>query len=121
MEKRPSAAVAALLALFISSFTGLSAFAEEPTYSETKSVPMEQPKKKDQPVQKADGEIFQENLETHNALLNTPTQTEVTDEGMALREQCLDIPAKVGGCMKITPEEAAQLYTLLHKILGCAQ
>ena len=82
MEKRPSAAVAALLALFISSFTGLTAFAEEPTYSETKSVPMEQPKKKDQPVQKADGEIFQENLETHNALLNTPTQTEVTDEGM---------------------------------------
>ena len=82
MEKRPSAAVAALLALFISSFTGLSAFAEEPTYSETKSVPMEQPKKKDQPVQKADGEIFQENLETHNALLNTPTQTEVTDEGL---------------------------------------
>lgn len=82
MEKRPSAAVAALFALFISSFTGLTAFAEEPTYSETKSVPMEQPKKKDQPVQKADGEIFQENLETHNALLNTPTQTEVTDEGM---------------------------------------
>ena len=82
MEKRPSAAVAAFLALFISSFTGLTAFAEEPTYSETKSVPMEQPKKKDRPVQKADGEIFQENLETHNALLNTPTQTEVTDEGM---------------------------------------
>lgn len=82
MEKRPSAAVAALFALFISSFTGLTAFAEEPTYSETKSVPMEQPKKKDRPVQKADGEIFQENLETHNALLNTPTQTEVTDEGM---------------------------------------
>lgn len=82
MEKRPSAAVAALLALFISSFTGLTAFAEEPTYSETKSVPMEQPKKKDQPVQKTEGKIFQENLETHNALLNTPTQTEVTDEGM---------------------------------------
>ena len=82
MEKRPSAAVAALFALFISSFTGLTAFAEEPTYSETKFVPMEQPKKKDQPVQKTEGEIFQENLETHNALLNTPTQTEVTDEGM---------------------------------------
>ena len=82
MEKRPSAAVAALFALFISSFTGLTAFAEEPTYSETKFVPMEQPKKKDQPVQKTEGEIFQENLETHNALLNTPTQTEVTDEGL---------------------------------------
>ncbi|MBQ6036836.1 MAG: MarR family transcriptional regulator [Lachnospiraceae bacterium] len=46
---------------------------------------------------------------------------EVTAEGMALREQCLDIPAKVGGCMEITPEEAAQLYTLLHKVLGCIQ
>lgn len=82
MEKRPSAAVAALFALFISSFTGLTAFAEEPTYSETKSVPMEQPKKRDQPVQKTEGKIFQENLETHSALLSTPTQTEVTDEGM---------------------------------------
>lgn len=83
MEKKYSVtAGAALLTLFISSFTGLTAFAEEPTYSETKSVPMEQPKKKDQPVQKANGEIFQENLETHSALLNTPTQTEVTDEGM---------------------------------------
>ena len=40
---------------------------------------------------------------------------------MALREKCLDIPEKVGGCMEITPEEAAQLYTLLHKVLGCAQ
>lgn len=104
MEKRPSITMtAALLALFISFFTGLSAFAEEPTYSDTRSVPIEQPRKKDQqtqtdqqgqqgpgdpsakqgqPVQKAAGEIFQENLETHSALLNTPTQTEVTDEGM---------------------------------------
>lgn len=104
MEKKYSVtAGAALLTLFISSFTGLTAFAEEPTYSDTRSVPIEQPKKKDQqaqtdqqgqqgqgdpsarqgqPVQKADGEVFQENLETHSALLNTPTQTEVTDEGM---------------------------------------
>ncbi|MBQ5345584.1 MAG: BamA/TamA family outer membrane protein, partial [Acidaminococcaceae bacterium] len=83
MEKRPSITMtAAFLALFISFFTGLSAFAEEPTYSDTKSVPMEQPKKKDQPVQKTQGEIFQENIETSNARLNTPTQTEVTDEGL---------------------------------------
>ena len=105
MEKRPSITVtAALLTLFISSFTGLTAFAEEPTYSDTRSVPIEQPRKKDQqaqtdqqgqqgqggdpsakqgqPVQKTEGEIFQENIETSNARLNTPTQTEVTDEGL---------------------------------------
>ena len=46
---------------------------------------------------------------------------EVTAEGMVLRDACLEIPAKVGGCMQIEPEEALQLYALLHKVLGCIQ
>ena len=42
----------------------------------------------------------------------------VTDAGRALREQAVDIPAQVGRCMAITPEEAGTLYQLLYKLLG---
>lgn len=42
----------------------------------------------------------------------------ITAEGMALRDQAASIPAKIGGCVNITPEEATQLYQLLYKILG---
>ena len=42
----------------------------------------------------------------------------LTDKGRALREQAVDIPAQVGRCMAITPEEAGTLYQLLYKLLG---
>ena len=42
----------------------------------------------------------------------------ITDAGRALREQAVDIPAQVGRCMAITPEEAGTLYQLLYKLLG---
>lgn len=42
----------------------------------------------------------------------------VTNEGMLLREKALDVPAAVGGCINITPENAAVLYEILYKILG---
>ena len=42
----------------------------------------------------------------------------VTDEGMRLREKAAGIPAKMAGCVKLTPEEAMTLYTLLYKLLG---
>ena len=41
----------------------------------------------------------------------------VTDEGMALRDKVVDIPAKVGACINIEKEEAVELYRLLYKIL----
>lgn len=41
----------------------------------------------------------------------------VTEQGMALREQAVEIPGKIGSCVDIEPEEAAQLYRLLYKIL----
>ena len=42
---------------------------------------------------------------------------EITDEGMALREKAADIPEKVGGCIKLEAQEAAELYRLLYKLL----
>lgn len=42
----------------------------------------------------------------------------ITKQGEALREQAIDIPAKMGDCVPISAEEAKQLYTILYKILG---
>ena len=42
----------------------------------------------------------------------------VTEQGMALREQAVDIPAKMAGCVCLSREDAATLYTVLHKIMS---
>ena len=42
----------------------------------------------------------------------------LTDKGKALQEQAREIPRKVGGCIALTPEKAAQLYQLLYELLG---
>lgn len=42
----------------------------------------------------------------------------LTDKGRALQEQAREIPRKVGGCIALTPEKAAQLYQLLYELLG---
>ena len=42
----------------------------------------------------------------------------VTQRGMELRDNALEIPAKLGDCIPLTAEEAGTLYTLLNKILG---
>jgi DNA-binding MarR family transcriptional regulator len=42
----------------------------------------------------------------------------LTEAGRALREQARDIPAKVGACIDLAPEKAAQLYDLLYELLG---
>ena len=42
----------------------------------------------------------------------------ITDQGMALREKALSVPQQMGGCLTLSAEEAAQLYSLLYKILG---
>ncbi len=41
----------------------------------------------------------------------------LTAEGMALREKCAGVPERVGRCVRLSPAEAAQLYTLLHKVI----
>ena len=41
----------------------------------------------------------------------------LTEEGWALREELKDIPEKVSRCMTMEKEDAAQLYTLLYRLL----
>lgn len=42
----------------------------------------------------------------------------ITEAGEALKEQAVDVPREMGKCIGLEPEEAAQLYTLLYKLLG---
>ena len=42
----------------------------------------------------------------------------LTEAGRALRGPCESIPAQVGRCVPLDPEEAATLYRLLYKTLG---
>ena len=41
----------------------------------------------------------------------------LTQKGNLLKDEMLDIPAKVGGCVALTKEEGKELYALLQKVL----
>ena len=41
----------------------------------------------------------------------------ITDEGEILKERASVIPARIGACLPLDKDEAAQLYKLTHKIL----
>lgn len=41
----------------------------------------------------------------------------ITDIGEALKEKAAFVPGKISGCVKLEPEEAVQLYRILHKLL----
>lgn len=43
---------------------------------------------------------------------------EITEKGQFLKEQAVNIPQKLAGCVKLDSEEAMQLYSLLYKVLG---
>ncbi|MBR0121899.1 MAG: MarR family transcriptional regulator [Clostridia bacterium] len=43
---------------------------------------------------------------------------ETTPKGRRLRDKAVNVPLQMGACVKIKPEEAQQLYTLLYKLLG---
>ena len=42
----------------------------------------------------------------------------VTEEGTALRERALSVPAGIACCVHLEPAEAQEMYRLLYKILG---
>ena len=42
----------------------------------------------------------------------------LTDAGAALEKEAAEVPAKVGSCLKMPPEEAAALYSLLYRTLN---
>jgi DNA-binding MarR family transcriptional regulator len=41
----------------------------------------------------------------------------LTEAGRALREKAKDVPAKVAGCIPLSPEKAQTLYALLYELL----
>ena len=41
----------------------------------------------------------------------------LTDKGWALREEAVKIPAAIGQCVPLDPEDASALYALLYKVL----
>ncbi len=45
----------------------------------------------------------------------------ITEEGLALREKALSIPAAVGSCVSLDAQEAATLYQLLYKVLSALE
>lgn len=42
---------------------------------------------------------------------------ELTEQGVKLREQAKSVPQKAAGCMKLSQQEAMELYRLLYRIL----
>lgn len=42
----------------------------------------------------------------------------ITPEGEALRKKAADVPAKMQSCVRLTKEEAVQLYSLLYKVIN---
>ena len=44
----------------------------------------------------------------------------ITQQGEALKEQAVQIPRKMQGCVAMDPEDAKTLYRILHKILEAA-
>ena len=42
---------------------------------------------------------------------------ELSAEGEALKEKAVEIPPQVGACLRLAPEDALQLYSLLHRML----
>ncbi|MBW9212583.1 MULTISPECIES: MarR family winged helix-turn-helix transcriptional regulator [Terrabacteria group] len=42
---------------------------------------------------------------------------DLTEEGKAMREKCLDIPKRISSCVSFSITEASDLYKLLHQIL----
>lgn len=45
----------------------------------------------------------------------------ITQEGEALKEKALEIPAKIGSCIPLEPEDALKLFEILRKLLGVFQ
>ena len=46
---------------------------------------------------------------------------EITETGENLKEKAKSVPERVSKCVKLTPEEAIQLYAVLYKVIGNIQ
>ncbi len=45
----------------------------------------------------------------------------LTDKGSALKDEAIHVPEQMACCLNISPEDAAQLYQLLYKIIPAGQ
>lgn len=41
----------------------------------------------------------------------------ITEAGIALKDQAAEIPAKIGACLPLSPEDAMSLYRILHEMM----
>lgn len=41
----------------------------------------------------------------------------LTDAGRAMKEKVKDVPKEIGGCIRLSPEDARSLYRILYQIL----
>ena len=48
----------------------------------------------------------------------TPVLKKLEQKGYLTREQAVDIPRKMGGCIGLSGEDARELYRILHKVLA---
>lgn len=60
------------------------------------------------------GYITRKRSEEDERVLNVA----ITDSGEQLKEKAVEIPAKIGSCVCLEPQEAQQLYQILQKMLG---
>ena len=65
-------------------------------------------------------------LETKGYIKREPSKNDgrsliisITDEGEALKEQAVNIPEMVCGCINLPPEKSAALNEILNELLGC--
>ena len=45
----------------------------------------------------------------------------ITGTGEELKEKAACVPGKMSACVKLEPEEARMLYSILYKLLGCME
>lgn len=43
---------------------------------------------------------------------------EITEAGMKLRDEAINIPMQIGKCVSLDPEEGLDLYSVLHKLMA---
>ena len=58
------------------------------------------------------------NVKDMGALLYLDSGTLTPEAGEQLKEQAVDIPRKMGGCIGLSGEDARELYRILHKVLA---
>ena len=66
-------------------------------------------------IRQEDDWLYEQGIDDERVLNVT-----ITQQGEALKEQAVQIPRKMQGCVAMDPEDAKTLYRILHKILEAA-